>query len=106
MLPTMNDDMKVDNDIDDDNLDTDHDDADDNVDDDNLDADHDDNVLLCFRSINNILEMAGFVPHALEAEELHEVSSDEPTSFIEAEHNPSWRNARMEEMTSIEENDT
>jgi hypothetical protein len=34
------------------------------------------------------------------------VSSDEPTSFTEAERSPSWRKAMMEEMDSIEENDT
>jgi hypothetical protein len=40
------------------------------------------------------------------AEELHVVSSDEPASFVEAEHNPSWRKAMMEEIDSIEENGT
>jgi hypothetical protein len=40
------------------------------------------------------------------AEELHVVSSDEPDSFTEAEHNPNWRKVIMEEMDSIEENDT
>jgi hypothetical protein len=40
------------------------------------------------------------------AEELHVVSSDEPASFGEAEHNPSWRKLMMEEMDSIEENGT
>jgi hypothetical protein len=34
------------------------------------------------------------------------VSSDEPASFGEAECIPSWRKAMMEEMDSIEENDT
>jgi hypothetical protein len=34
------------------------------------------------------------------------VSSDEPISFVEAEHNLSWRKAMMEEMDSIEENGT
>jgi hypothetical protein len=40
------------------------------------------------------------------AEELYVVSSDEPASFIETEHNPRWWKAMMEEMDSIEENDT
>jgi hypothetical protein len=40
------------------------------------------------------------------AEELHMMSSDKLTSFVEAERNPSWRKAMMEEMMSIEENDT
>jgi hypothetical protein len=47
-----------------------------------------------------------FASRELVAEELHVVSSDEPTSFTEAKRNPSWRNATMEEMDSIEENDT
>jgi hypothetical protein len=40
------------------------------------------------------------------AEELYVVSSDEPASFIETEHNPRWWKAMMEEMDSIEENGT
>jgi hypothetical protein len=89
-LPATNDDVEVDNDIDDGNL----------------DADHDDDALLHFRSINDILRTTGFAPHALVIEELHVVSSDKPTSFAEAECSPSWRKAMMEKMTSIEENDT
>jgi hypothetical protein len=102
MLPATNDDL------DDDNLNAEHDDTevDDNVNDDNLNADHDDDVPLCFCSINGILRTARFVPHALVAEDLDVVSSDEPTSFAEAERNPSWRKVMMEEMTSVEENDT
>jgi hypothetical protein len=78
----------------------------DDVDDENLDADHDDDALLRFHSMSDILATPGFMPRALVAEELHVVSSDEPTSFAEAEHNPSWRKAMMEEMNSIEENGT
>jgi hypothetical protein len=48
----------------------------------------------------------GFAPRALVAEELHMVSFDEPTSFAKAEHILRWRKATMEEMDSIEENDT
>jgi hypothetical protein len=48
----------------------------------------------------------GFAPHALVAQDLHVVSANEPASFAEAEHNPSWRKAMMEEMDSIEENGT
>jgi hypothetical protein len=80
--------------------------VDDNVDDENLDADHDDNALLHFRSMSDILVTSGFAPHALVAEELHVVSSDELASFVEAEHNPSWRKVIMEEMDSIEESGT
>jgi hypothetical protein len=60
-LPSVDDDAKVDNDIDDDNLDIDHDDAeiDDDVDDENLDANHDDNASLYLHNIKNILSMTG-----------------------------------------------
>jgi hypothetical protein len=78
--------------------------VDDDVDDENLDADHDDDALLHFRSMSDILTTPGFTPRALVAEELHVVSSDEPASFTEAEHSPSWRKVMMEEMDSIEEN--
>jgi hypothetical protein len=61
--------------------------VDDDVDDENLNADHDDDALLCFRSMSDILATPGFASRALMAEELHVVSSDEPTSFTEAEHN-------------------
>jgi hypothetical protein len=70
-LPAKNDNAEVDNDIND-----------------NLDADHDDDASIHFRSINDILMMVGFAPRALVAEELHVVSSDELTSFVEVEHNP------------------
>jgi hypothetical protein len=83
-LSAMNNDTKVDNDIKDNNL--------------------DDSTPLCFRSINDILGMTRFASHALVADELHVVSSDELTSFNEVEHSPSWRMVMMEEMTSIEEN--
>jgi hypothetical protein len=48
----------------------------------------------------------GFVPRALVAKELHVVSSDEPTSFTEAERSLGWRKAIMEEMDSVKENGT
>jgi hypothetical protein len=80
--------------------------VDDDVDDENLDADHDDDAPLRFRSMSDMLATPRFAPHALVAEELHVVSSDEPTSFTEAERSPSWRKAMMEEMDSIEQNGT
>jgi hypothetical protein len=102
MLPAMNNDAKVDNDINDDNLDRDHNDAeiDDNVDDNNLDANHNNDAPLCFCSINDILEMTWFGSCALVAEELHVVSFDEPASFIDDERSPSWRKTMMEEIMS------
>jgi hypothetical protein len=78
----------------------------DDVDDENMDADHDDDAPLCFHSMSDILTTSGLAPRALVAEEPHMVSSDEPASFAEAKHNPSWRKAMMEEMDSIEENGT
>jgi hypothetical protein len=90
LLPAGASDAKVDNDIDDENL----------------SADHDDDALLCFRSMSDILMMPGFTSRALVAGELHMVSSDEPSPFAEAERSPSCRKAMMEEMDSIEENDT
>jgi hypothetical protein len=80
--------------------------VDDDIDDGNLDADHDDDAPLHFRSMSDILVTPRFMTRALVAEELHVVSSDEPTSFTEAERNLSWRKAMMEEMDSIEENST
>ena len=75
---------------------------------DHLDADHDD-APLRFRKIENIIGLTsprGPALRALIVEELHEVSSDEPASFAEAERHPSWRKAMEEEMASIEENCT
>jgi hypothetical protein len=89
-------------------LPADDDDAevDDNVDDDNLNADHDNGAPLHFCSINDILGTVRFALHALVAKELHMVSSNKPDSFTEVEHNPRWGKAMMEEMMSIKENDT
>jgi hypothetical protein len=80
--------------------------VDDDVNDENLDVDHDNDAPLRFHSMRNILMTPGFEPHALVAVELHVVSFDEPASFTEGEHNLSWRKAMMEEMDSIEENGT
>jgi hypothetical protein len=80
--------------------------VDNDIDDENLDADHDDNTPLHFRSMSDILTTPGFTPRALVAEELHVMSSNEPTSFTEAKHSSCWRKAMMEEMDSIEENGT
>jgi hypothetical protein len=76
------------------------------VDDENLDANHDDGAPLRFCCMSDILTTPGFTPRALVFEELHVANSDEPTSFAEVERNPSWRKTMMEEMDSIEENGT
>jgi hypothetical protein len=73
-----------------------------------LDADHDEDAPLRLRQIEDILGPAsprGLARRVL-TEELHVVSSDEPTSFDEAEQSPHWRKAMLEEMRSIEENGT
>jgi hypothetical protein len=76
--------------------------------DEHLDVDHDEDAPLQFCSVDNILGPAspqGWAPRVL-AQELHAVSSDEPRSFIEAEVDPSWRRAMLEEMLAIEDNGT
>jgi hypothetical protein len=59
-----------------------------------------------FRSINDILRTVGFAPHAPVAEELHVMSSDELTSFTEAEGSPIWRKVMIKEMMFIKEKGT
>jgi hypothetical protein len=80
--------------------------VDNDVDDKNLDADHNGDTPLQFHSMSDVLVTPGFTPRALVIEELHVVSSDEPVSFTKVEHSPSWRKAMMEEMDSIEKNGT
>jgi hypothetical protein len=53
--------------------------VDNDVDDENLDADHDDNAPLLFRSMSDILATPGIASRALVVEKLHVVSSNEPT---------------------------
>lgn len=74
-----------------------------------LEADHDEDAPLRFRTVEDIIRPAtprGFAPRALISAQLHVVSSDEPMSFEEAERQPGWRRAMMEELESIEENQT
>jgi hypothetical protein len=73
-----------------------------------LDVDHDDDAPLRLRSINDIngpVEPVGQVRRVL-GHELHAVSSDEPSSFEEAEQDPCWWRAMLEEMKSIKDNGT
>lgn len=73
-----------------------------------LDAEHDDDVLVRFRTMENILGSAsprGQAPRTLCHELLLQVG-EEPATFVEAEKDKSWRAAMMEEMRSIEENRT
>jgi transposase InsO family protein len=74
-----------------------------------LDAYRAEDDPLRFRKIDGLLESTtppGYATRRLLDEELHAVSADEPVSFGEAERSPSWRKAVMEEMKSIEDNQT
>jgi hypothetical protein len=62
--------------------------VDDDVNDENLDADHDDDAPLHFHSMSDILTMLGFAPHALVVEELHVVSSDRADIFCRGRAQP------------------
>jgi hypothetical protein len=64
---------------------------------------------LRFHKVDGLLESKtppGYATRRLLDEELHAISADEPVSFGEAERSPSWRKAMMEEMKSIEDNQT
>jgi hypothetical protein len=76
--------------------------------DEDLDVDHDEDAPIRVRLIEDVL---GPVPapgraQRVLAQELHAVSSDEPSSFEEAEQDPCWRRAMLEEMKAIEGNGT
>jgi hypothetical protein len=77
--------------------------------DDALDSDVYDSVPQRYRRIDNILDGGahpGYAPHALDFDELHAVTIEEPGSFKEAEHAPEWQNAMKEEMDAIVANGT
>jgi hypothetical protein len=77
------------------------------VDEENLDADHDDTPLRV-RAINNLIgdaEPPGLAHRVLNVE-LNFTSVEEPTSFKEVEQDAAWRMAMCEEMKAIEDNDT
>jgi hypothetical protein len=67
-----------------------------------------DDAPLWVRNIDDIIGPAaaqGLAQRVLE-QELHAVSSEEPNSFDEAEQDPCWRRAMLNELRSIEENQT
>jgi hypothetical protein len=77
------------------------------VDEENLDADHDDTPLRV-RAIDDLIgdaEPPGLTHRMLNVE-LNFTSAEEPTSFKEAEQDATWRAAMREEMKAIEDNDT
>ncbi|WVZ57628.1 hypothetical protein U9M48_007990 [Paspalum notatum var. saurae] len=74
-----------------------------------VDAEHDENAPARFRNVDNVLGAAcplGLVPRVLEDRELLFTTAEEPTTFKEAEQNPCWCRAMLEEMRSIEDNKT
>jgi hypothetical protein len=77
------------------------------VDEENLDTDHDD-APLWVHAINDLIrdaEPPGLAHCVLNAE-LNFTSVEEPMSFKEAEQDAAWRAAMHEEMKAIEDNDT
>jgi hypothetical protein len=72
-----------------------------------LDVDHDD-ASLRFRAIDSMIGPSsppGLARRVL-AKELHFTTADEPTTFVEAEQEASWRQAMCDELKSIEDNGT
>jgi hypothetical protein len=72
-----------------------------------LDVDHND-APLRFRAINSMIGPSsppGLARRVL-AKELHFTTADEPTTFVEAEQEASWRQAMCDELKSIEDNGT
>lgn len=75
---------------------------------DHLDIDHDD-APLRLRSMDAVVGQApvpGLAARDLQQEQLHAVSADEPSSLEDAERDPHWRAAMVEEIRAIEENGT
>jgi len=72
-----------------------------------LDDDHDD-APLCFRMLADILESAPVTGEAggEQAAGLLLAVDDEPTTFDVARGDEEWRKAMLEELSSIEQNDT
>jgi hypothetical protein len=71
-----------------------------------LDADHDD-APLRLRSIRNIIGEAAIPGHVVSiVQQLFVVSAQEPASLEEAESQPCWHSAMVEEIKAIEDNHT
>lgn len=74
-----------------------------------LDADHDDDAPLRFRTLGNILgdvDVPGLAERELAREALYLTSAEELCIFKEAEQDPRWRAAKVDELKAIEENGT
>jgi len=73
-----------------------------------LDADHEDDAPLRFRALDNVLgdvPVPGKAGRELDAGLLLAVDG-EPTSFDEVREEEEWRKAMLDELSSIEQNDT
>ncbi|BAH94361.1 Os08g0484000 [Oryza sativa Japonica Group] len=68
------------------------------------DGDDDDGAPRRYRTVANILGTTA--PVELDSDELYLVAAEEPSNFSEAEHDDLWRQAMLEELNSIEENNT
>lgn len=68
------------------------------------DGDDDDGAPRRYRTVANILGTTA--PVELDSDELYLVAAEEPNNFSEAEHDDLWRQAMLEELNSIEENNT
>ncbi|WVZ71837.1 hypothetical protein U9M48_020372 [Paspalum notatum var. saurae] len=79
-----------------------------NEEDEALDVDHDDDAPRRYRTLDNILGSAPNpgLARRNQDEEVHMANIDEPGTFEEARAHECWRNAMLDEMTSIESNGT
>jgi hypothetical protein len=74
----------------------------------NLDADHEEDAPLRYRRLTDILGPSSPPSRAARdaTEYLLLASEEEPTTFKQAEQSAPWKRAMLEEINSIEENDT
>jgi hypothetical protein len=66
-----------------------------------LDVEHDKDLPMQIKKLDDVLADLD-----RDGQQLHVVSSDEPSSLAEAQANPCWKQAMEEEMAAIEENQT
>jgi hypothetical protein len=79
------------------------------IDEEQLDDEHTGDTPLRFRTVDNLLGPAnppGYAQRFLEDVELLAVSAEESVSLTEALKHECWKNAMVEELTTIEENNT
>ncbi|KAF0901271.1 hypothetical protein E2562_038843 [Oryza meyeriana var. granulata] len=74
-----------------------------------LDADHEEDAPLHFHTLDNVLSKVaapGLAARELDGGELLLTTASEPANFKEAEQDEVWRKAMVEEIKSIEDNQT